>query len=245
MLKLILPHTMKRIVSLCSIIVLCAFATMGQKLQDVIYMKNDNILRGEIIERQLNGIVKIRTTDRNILVLNESEIERISKEELVSQSINSYKKFIGIAEFGVMPGLGSNKLDMEKLSIIGSFQLSPCFSLGAGSGLRDVFSYDMLMPFFVDLRTYLPREKLVPYLALGAGYAFNINQDFNPEGYFINPEFGLMLKVRNRFSIHLGLGYNAQWLDNHYKWRWDEESLEVEKITDPIHGISIVAGITF
>jgi hypothetical protein len=54
-----------------------------------------------------------------------------------------------------------------------------------------------------------------------------------------------MLKVRNRFSIHLGLGYNAQWLDNHYKGRWDEESLEVEKITDPIHGISIAAGITF
>src|SRR5690606_24092760 len=105
---------MKRIIPLFSIIVLCAFSTMGQKLQDVIYMKNDNILRGEIIERQLNGIVKIRTTDRNILVLNESEIERISKEELASQSINSYKKFKGIAEFGVMPGLGPNKLDMEK-----------------------------------------------------------------------------------------------------------------------------------
>ncbi len=246
MLKLILPHTMKRIVSLCSIIVLCAFATMGQKLQDVIYMKNDNILRGEIIERQLNGIVKIRTTDRNILVLNESEIERISKEELVYQSVNSDRKFKGIAEYGVMPGLGSNKLDMEKLSIIGTFQLSPYFSLGAGSGLRAVHSYDMLMPLFIDLRTYLPRGKLVPYLALGAGYAFNINQDFNPEGYFINPEVGLMLKVINRFAVHLGLGYNAQWLNNvRYDWKWVDESLVIEKITDPIHGISIVAGITF
>ena len=237
---------MKRIIPLFSIIVLCAFSTMGQKLQDVIYLKNGNILRGEITEQQLNGIVKIKTTDRNFLVLHENEIERISKEELVYQSVNSDRKFKGIAEYGVMPGLGSNKLDMEKLSIIGTFQLSPYFSLGAGSGLRAVHSYDMLMPLFIDLRTYLPRGKLVPYLALGAGYAFNINQDFNPEGYFINPEVGLMLKVINRFAVHLGLGYNAQWLnDVRYDWKWVDESLVIEKITDPIHGISIVAGITF
>jgi hypothetical protein len=76
---------MKRYFVLVSLVM---FATMliGQnRYQDIVYLKNGNIIRGIIIEQVPNKSIKIKTEDNNVFVFEIDEIEKIAKEKIGSK----------------------------------------------------------------------------------------------------------------------------------------------------------------
>lgn len=66
---------------LISCLIICTQAiSQGQRYEDVIYLKNGSIIRGEIIEQTVGESVKILLLGGSILVYQQSDIEVIKQE---------------------------------------------------------------------------------------------------------------------------------------------------------------------
>ena len=71
---------MKKYLTLLLIIVSTTLSFGQRNYQDVVYLKDGGIIRGEIIEQVPNKLIKIEMEDRNVFVYQMSEIEKITKE---------------------------------------------------------------------------------------------------------------------------------------------------------------------
>lgn len=64
------------------VIVYCVSTMIAQEaMQDVLYLKNGNVIRGTIIEFVPDKIVKIQTDDGSLFVFAVTEVEKIQKEK--------------------------------------------------------------------------------------------------------------------------------------------------------------------
>jgi opacity protein-like surface antigen len=61
----------------------------AQTIQDVVYLKNGSIIKGNIIEQIIGKNLKIETRDGNLFVFKMDEIEKIGKNSPQVQSVNS------------------------------------------------------------------------------------------------------------------------------------------------------------
>ncbi len=83
-----------------------------QNYQDVVYLKNESIIRGTIIEQVPNQSIKIETADRNVFHYKMEEIEKLSKEQIQGKNHSSVtssglpKGYQGIVELGYAKGVG-------------------------------------------------------------------------------------------------------------------------------------------
>jgi len=48
--------------------------------QDVVYLKNGSIIRGQLLESSPAEVVKIETVGRNLFVFKPEEVERVARE---------------------------------------------------------------------------------------------------------------------------------------------------------------------
>lgn len=75
---------MKNLLSVFTTVLFCVVFTLPalpqNTYQDVVTLKNGNVVRGTIIERSSDQSVKIRTTDNSIFVFRMDEIEKITSE---------------------------------------------------------------------------------------------------------------------------------------------------------------------
>lgn len=78
--------------------------------QDVVYLKNGSIIRGEIVNLVPNETVKIKTVDGSLFVYPMDDVKEITKEPVVSSQVKSKtfekrKGYIGLS-LGVSIALG-------------------------------------------------------------------------------------------------------------------------------------------
>lgn len=101
---------MKRI-ALCLVCLMgMTFAFAQTSLQDVVYLKNGSVIRGDIIEMVPNETVRIQTYDGSIFIFSYTDVEKFAKEEGVKYipqtSINKKSPWVaGIMSY-VIPGMG-------------------------------------------------------------------------------------------------------------------------------------------
>jgi len=60
------------------------------ELQDVVYLKNGSIVRGQIVEQDPASSLKIQTADQNVFVFRMDEVTKIVKEENPNSSSQGY-----------------------------------------------------------------------------------------------------------------------------------------------------------
>lgn len=90
---------MKKYLALLLFALITTLSFGQSNYQDVVYLKNGSIIRGVIIEQVPNKSIKIETADRSVFVYQIDEIEKIAKEEKVSNKNNESvrkKGFIGL-----------------------------------------------------------------------------------------------------------------------------------------------------
>lgn len=90
---------MKKYLALLLFAIITTLSFGQSNYQDVVYLKNGSIIRGVIIEQVPNKSIKIETADRSVFVYQIDEIEKIAKEEKVSNKNNESvrkKGFIGL-----------------------------------------------------------------------------------------------------------------------------------------------------
>ena len=103
---------MKRTILFLACLMGMTFAFAQTSLQDVVYLKNGSIIRGDIIEYAPNDTVKIMTTDGSVFVYDFAQVEKFAKEQSVGAiNKNAYsieKKSPWLSGFlsFCIPGLG-------------------------------------------------------------------------------------------------------------------------------------------
>ncbi len=193
-----------------------------QTYQDVVYLKTGAIIHGTIIEQVPNKSIKIETSDKNVFVYQIDEIEKMSKEAVVTGATansNAGMKsgYVGIFNFGYGFGLGDvgKGYNFLKIDLINGYQFNPYISFGVGTGLKYCFfkgvdQNSIWIPVFGDLRVHILDNNISPYVALGLGYTFEVSPISQGLGLMVNPSFGVSFKTGNRSTVTLGIGYLSQ-----------------------------------
>ena len=100
---------MKRFLLVLTIVLSASFTFAQTSLQDVVYLKNGSIIRGDIIEMVPSETVKIMTADGCVFIYDFVDVEKFTKEKPMYYGRTAIKKksplAAGIMSY-IMPGLG-------------------------------------------------------------------------------------------------------------------------------------------
>jgi len=193
-------------------------ATAQTIYEDVVYLKNGNVIHGIIIEQIPKESLKIKTADNSIFVFKLDEILKITKEELATKNSkpvkvkNLEKKKMGFTD--ILEGSFSwsfvktnsdyeynghtypNNSEFDQMNNtlslgahnVFGYLFNPWFSTGAGIGTQ-IYSSELFVPLFLDLRANFLDNNISPFANAKVGYSFSINEILGNDN---NIEGGLM-----------------------------------------------------
>jgi len=234
------------------LLVLFAFVTTiafaQNNFQDVVYLKNGNIIRGVIIEQIPNKSLKIETADKSVFVYQFDEVEKFTKEPIKGGNSGDLsglkpgnKK---IVEMSYQLGVGNFGRDRIKLDFIYGRQINPTFSIGIGTGICYDDVKSALIPVFADFRTNFLNKKVSPYFSLGLGYSFDASNNLKGVGLLVNPTMGVCFKLSAKTALNMGIGYEMQ-SEAAYNNHFDGYNFSYYYTTENSGAITINLGFSF
>lgn len=156
---------MKMVVLLSAgLLVIAMFSKAQAGTQDVVYLKNGSIIRGEIIEQIPGESIKLQVADGSIFVFRFDEIQRIVKERTRDISRVDYHAMV---HCGLLSGEQSNLLT---LSAINGIRVNKIYGVGLGSGW-DNYPNGTMIPIYLDQRVYALKGMIAPFAFIDAGYS--------------------------------------------------------------------------
>lgn len=191
-------------------------------MEDVVYLKNGAIIRGIIIEQVPNKSLEIKSNDNNYLIFNMDEVQKITKENKLTDPTEYKKKgFLSINELGFGFGINTintyhGSVDIDKqypiigIRTINGYQLNEYFSFGLGIGFEAFLDGDekgALMPLMLDARMNFRKGKYAPTLNLNCGYSVGFQ---NSSGIAANPSIGLKIYLTKKIAYLFNIGYKVQ-----------------------------------
>lgn len=188
------------------------------KTEDVIYLKNEWVIRGKIILLDDNN-VKIQTAEGNIYNFNKVEIVKISVEKRWNNFVYRKSGFSSFTELGPLIA-GRTTLDgvttaAFSFQTINGFKFSQLAFLGLGVG-ADLYAIQTIVPLFISFRGDLSQHgTVIPYYFGNFGYGMNITQtspqftDFKG-GIQYAVGFGIKIPFNYHAGFLFSLGYNYQ-----------------------------------
>lgn len=197
--------------------------------QDVIYLKNGGIIKGELMRIE-NGILQIRTHGEILTELMVSEVARITKEPRIITQTDSVKrkppfKSEGIAVFhelgyGYSTGLlrtsrGSfNYKSRSYIFLTGvGVHVAEQVVLAIGTGYGQLAPDRRVLPFFGEVRTHLTRTQFTPYLIIRGGYSIGWRDNVQGNdwgGAMLEAAAGIKTFLTPRHAIYAHFGYYQQ-----------------------------------
>ena len=180
---------------------LCVF---GQgHTQDIVYLHDGNVVKGEIIEEIAGESITMETPYRSILVFTFEEIEKVKRDQ------NTSPRFSNRVDLGLLSsGYGEGK----ELLWINSLWLNSFVSLGIGLGVR---SYgldidDILIPVFVELNLESKGKKTMTFFTLDVGNSMTIYDGLKLLGPLAKTIVGVGLTADNGSKFRLGISFEIQ-----------------------------------
>jgi hypothetical protein len=199
--------------------------TYGQyNMEDVIYLKNGGIVRGEIIQNLPNQSLRIKTKDKKVFVIIHDDIEKMTRENIVEeQKTNAsnkspYKKrgLINFTEVNYNIGTGEVKSEYSNINnetrsfgfrSVTGYQFNEYMSLGLGIGIEGLGN-ETLLSTSIDLRATISEGKVSPVFILNAGTGVDPRDNFGL--LIINPQFGIRIYISKNVAYLLNFGYKWQ-----------------------------------
>ncbi|MEO0468222.1 MAG: hypothetical protein AAF206_01280 [Bacteroidota bacterium] len=162
-----------------------ASVAFGQKIfeQDVVYLKNGSIIRGEITEQKLGESVSIQLITGEVYVFSHQDIEKITVEGPKFSKIRlRYRKDLRTVYYrkpglynSVSFGLAFNESRWGGVEAFPSLQykvhyhVNQFVNVGLGAAL-DGYGQGLIVPLFGELSGDLLRRKVTPFYLLNAGW---------------------------------------------------------------------------
>lgn len=191
---------MKKIYSFLFLVSVCC-ALSAQQIKETVYLRNGSVIKGQVIEQEPDGIVKIQTGDGSILVYKMSEVERISKD--IAQSSSKDGRHRGL-DFSVDAGShiakgGSGKVSAE-IELGKRFNKNFYWGMGTGAFIP-TGDEDLAIPITTAFKLFFPlrSSSLTPGAVFRAGYVVNTAGDISVgEG-----EYATKVEVPNNIMIQI------------------------------------------
>ena len=188
--------------TLALILCIITFNTFAQKQNDdVLYLKNGSIYRGKITEKT-DQIIKLETYDRNVFVVQLSDIQEIKQEESLKKPVILYKEkgYVHYTELGPLAGSNraSNGVTTSAFSFqtVNGYKFNQYLFTGIGIG-ADLYAVQTFIPIVLSIRGDLTkRGSKVPFYFVEGGYSLNATS---------NDVDGIKYQGGNTLAIGLGL----------------------------------------
>ncbi len=218
----------------------------AQTEQDVIYLKNGEVLSGKIVEHIPGECVRFRTADGKVHEYGIEEFIRFTQfssqthskvtapknyQQLMKEADWRPRGYRGMAELGASFGVKYSDV-IYQLTTSHGFQADPNIFIGAGLG----FDYDakrewFFMPIFANLRFYISKKRLSPFVDVKAGYS-----PVSVKGAYANASIGCHYSLSQKLGLNLSVGYDVQ--------KYDGRS-EMENRNDYLHAVNLKVGVDF
>ena len=170
---------------LMGLLLCCASWLSAQTTQDVVYLKNGSIIRGQVIEYQSAGKIKIQITGGSVLVYESSEVEKMEKETVNAQTApvqnnkppepkekHTFERgtyvMLGLTSIGASPG--GIPLPGIAGDVIMGWRLNPYFQAGGGLTLHVALSQSLLQAHGHFRFNILGKRSFSPYIDGQVGY---------------------------------------------------------------------------
>lgn len=213
----------------------CNFGFSQNKKQDVVYLHNGSMIRGQLIERIEGSHVKIETTDGSIWVFKMEEVKEIASiatNQTKKEFEISTKGFYNITDLGLLTGRTTNySVISVSAQTVSGYRFSKRLAAGIGVGIE---SFDIpLAPLFAEGRYYLSKGTFSPFVALQAGYALpleNYRDDTfgwrNKGGITANANIGIRNYFTENIALVISVGFRHQQSTSKYTFNnwWDNEN---------------------
>ncbi len=199
----------------CIIFLFPLWGTAQSNVENVVYLKNGGILRGDIIERIEGEALKIKTAGRNVFVVNLDEIEKIREQKVPAKTYFKKSGYINNTGINLLAG---SKTPIVSVRMVNGYQFTPQFSAGLGAGFVLYDDPLNLIPLFVDLKYKFLEANTTPFVSLKGGYSFSVLSDDNEGaeieshsgGLMINPVVGIQFELNSNLGLYLTSGYNIE-----------------------------------
>lgn len=186
--------------------------TAQTEMEDVIYLKNGGILRGEIIEEVDNKILRIKTAGRNVLVVRLEEVEKITSEEIPGPE---YFKTSGYVNYTGIDLLSGQEGTTVRFMTVNGYQFNPRLSVGVGVSFVPYNDPLGLIPVYIDSRYKFLKANTTSFVFIRMGYSLSVMSDEDIEvdrhrgGFMFNPGIGLQFNTNSKYGWYFTAGYNA------------------------------------
>ena len=207
---------MKKALLTLTLMLVASVTTFAQTTKDVVYLKDGNVIRGQLVEIIPDKQVKIKTADGSLFVYNTNDVARIENAEIAKKekksedepTFNGLKKiargFKGFVEGSFSASLDGSSYHREGLSVSLGSQILPQLFVGGGIGFEYFGKHDMVtVPIYLDIRTNFINGPISPFIGTKFGYTFG--RDI--QGFYFNPMLGCRFGLTNKLALHAAIGY--------------------------------------
>lgn len=225
---------MKVLTFLCLLIFLAlpVFTTAQQQNEmDALYLKNGSILRGKIIESTPGKGVRIEIVGKNVLFIEENEIQKMVMREKTEIQAEVTEPIIAKTackssglEFQPNIHLYGGTAQTWGLTATAGYNFNNHVSAGIGTGVE--WFNGAMLPVFLKVNYKVLGGSLSPFVYGQAGYSFDIERDpyyypiysssyYEPNsnqwgGILAATGIGVRKDITDHFGVTFSLGYRYQ-----------------------------------
>jgi hypothetical protein len=231
---------MNKVILLYLLFFVVGFSLMAQEqMEDVVYLKNGSIIRGEILKLDTEVSVKIQLYGGSIFVYPMDEVEKITKEPSYmvkkrKQTIIKKKGYFNTTETGINLGSGRNSYYYSGSSgfsfhNINGIYFNHWFAAGIGVGI-DIFGGDYpISPVYLRLQGNFLESAITPFYFVDGGYGIPWQKSRNENttisgGFSGNLGFGIKFHTASALSWHFSVGYKYQRKKEYVYYPWNGDS---------------------
>lgn len=238
----------------------------AQKLEDVITMKDGQVIKGTIVEQADSSIIKVNLIGGSTLILNIDDVQKtalsIARYNKVRLTLNHDRLPILVHDKGLynyfdvgftfQDGRNNNSRVDPGFNYGIGYRINQNLGIGFATGIQ-VYNSGVILPFMAEVTGDLSRNRITPFYSLKGGYGIGIANFWSVNSFEGGPVAQAMIGVKRRtlekVEWRLAAGFKAQWAkDIIEQWFWGpngEGSVSMLESDRLFRGVIIQAGIGF
>jgi hypothetical protein len=185
--------------------------------EDVVELKDGSKIRGWIVEQIPGEYLKIELLGGSILVYQQSEIKKITKEysryKSIRRKINYRRGPILFNDTGLYRAFSLSLMFNEGewgprvdpgFQLRAGYRFNQYLALGGGSGV-EFYEAGVIVPLFAEINGDLWQKRITPHYLIQAGYGFGVAPTWMAEEFSggLMGQGGIGFKVHSRRKLEL------------------------------------------
>lgn len=222
---------------LCMLLASSLFAQKKHPNEDVVYLQNGSVLRGEILDSIPAGNIRVRILGGSVLVYPMAEVARIASEPsnnfvriLAEKHVPKSRGFYHLPQAALL--FGENQWgDLNigfTLQHTSGYRFNRFLGVGLGLGLEQYVNGNSAapvwsIPLYAEVRGHLLDRSFSPFYSVALGYGQPIgsgNAGSSSGGIYFNPAIGLRFPSTKLGHVTLDLGLKLQQLNRRDPQEW-------------------------